>query len=131
MRRLVIVMCTLLISSAAFAANVFPTRSADQSRPSKSAALIAARLPTLKAFIAHCEQDFDLQGNPIMVDGLPTFTCWYEMDMPSDGGPAWADSPATATVLAPVVFPITPLRIRVAIIQAIQGTATPALERKG
>ena len=87
MRRLVIVMCTLLISSAAFAANVLPTRSADQSRPSKSAALIAARLPTLKAFIAHCEQDFDLQGNPIMVDGLPTFTCWYEMDMPSDGGP--------------------------------------------
>lgn len=89
MKALSVTMAALLISGTVFAANVFPTRSADQSRPSKSATLIGARLPTKVAFIAHCEPDYDSNGNPILAEnGNQTYTCWYEMDPPvGDAGP--------------------------------------------
>lgn len=91
MKRLMIATIVLLISSAAMAANVFPTRSADQSRPSKAAALLRANLPTQKAFIAHCDADYDMQGNPILgPDGNQTYTCWYEMDQPPGDSPCSA-----------------------------------------
>lgn len=89
MKRLMIALAALLISSTAFATTVFPTRSVNQSRPTKLARLMSARLPAQEALIAHCEQDFNEDGSPSLnpITGAYMYTCWYEAPFPAgDGG---------------------------------------------
>lgn len=90
MKRLLIAAAALLISSTALATTVFPTRSVNQSRPSKLATLMSTRLPTQKALIAHCDQDFNEDGSPAInpVTGAYMYTCWYEDPFPPGDGAA-------------------------------------------